>query len=294
MERELMCLTNEDCLFNFHAEHNGVQCIESTRPEDRGTESQYWFTAKMLATIFECHDDTIRRRIETLISTRDLDEAQVCGSSKIPYANGSLHDVTLYNLSVFNKIGMTFIDNPKAVEIRGRFNDVIIKAETKPQNQFSLPKTYIEALEALIASEKEKQRALEERDEARRTKTLYQEGLASQMSGRVGGLQKANNGLRKENADLKDAVGRGCNWRTISMMRDEWIKEFGHSPSYHKLKQFSEDVKIPPVQDVEEKIVLKNGSEKTNVSYRYHKEAWARYKKYEENLRVSNDEVESV
>lgn len=164
----------------------------------------------------------------------------------------------------------------------------------KTQTQFPLPATYIEALEALLASEKEKQRALDERDEAKRTKTLYQEGLASQMSGRVGGLQKANNGLRKENADLKDAVGRGCNWRTISMMRDEWIKEFGHSPSYHKLKQFSEDVKIPPVQDVEEKVVLKNGSEKTKLCYRYHKEAWARYRKYEENLRVSNAEVEAV
>ena len=294
MERELICLTNEDCLFDFNAEHNGVQCIESTRPEDRGTESQYWFTAKMLAAIFECHDDTIRRRIETLFSTGDIDEAQICVSCKMAYANGSLHEVTLYNLTVFNKVGMTFIDNQKAVEIRGRFNDVIIKEETKPQNQFSLPTTYIEALEALLASEKEKQRALEERDEARRTKTLYQEGLASQMSGRVGGLQKANNGLKKENADLKDAVGRGCNWRTISMMRDEWIKNFGHAPVWQKLKQFSEDVKIPPVQDVEEKIVLKNGSEKINVSYRYHKEAWARYKKYEENLRVSNDEVEAV
>lgn len=294
MERELVCRTN-DCLFNFNAEHNGVQCIESTKPEDRGSENQFWFTAKMLATIFECSDDTIRRRVDSLITTGDIIEPQICGYIKTPDSLGRLNkETTLYNLSVFNKIGMTFIDNQKAVEIRSRFNDVIIKAETQTQTQFSLPTTYIEALEALIASEKEKQRAIEERDEAKRTKTLYQEGLASQMSGRVGGLQKANNGLRKENADLKDAVGRGCNWRTISMMRDEWIKEFGHSPSYHKLKQFSEDVKIPPVQDVEEKVVLKNGSEKTKLCYRYHKEAWARYRKYEENLRVSNAEVEAV
>ena len=246
------------------------------------------------AAIFECSYETIRRRIDTLLCTGDIDDAQICASSKMPYSNGSLHDVTLYNLTVFNKIGMTFIDNPKAVEIRGRFNDVIIKAETQPKQKISLPTTYIEALEALLASEKEKQRAIQERDEAKRTKTLYQEGLASQMSGRVGGLQKANNCLRLENSELKDAVGRGCNWRTVSMMRDEWIKEFGHAPSYHKLKQFSEDVKIPPVQDVEEKVVLKNGSEKTKLCYRYHKEAWARYRKYEENLRVSNEEVEAV
>lgn len=152
----------------------------------------------------------------------------------------------------------------------------------------------IERAKAWIAEQEEKKRVEQERDEAIRTKTLYHEGLASEMSGRVGGLQKANNSLRKENSELKDAVGRGCNWRTVSMMKAEWIKEFGHVPSWQKLKQFSKDVGIPPVQDVEEKVVLKDGSEKTTVSYRYHKEAWARYKKYEENLRVSPDEVSLV
>lgn len=152
----------------------------------------------------------------------------------------------------------------------------------------------IERAKAWIAEQEEKKRIEQERDEAKRTKTLYQEGLASEMSGRVGGLQKSNNSLRKENSELKDAVGRGCNWRTVSMMRAEWVKKFGHVPSWQKLKQFSKDVGIPPVQDVEEKVVLKDGSEKVTVSYRYHKEAWARYKKYEENLRVTPDEVSLV
>ena len=294
MERELMCRTNEDCLFNFNAEHNGVQCIESTRPEDRGTEHQYWFTRQMLRELFDVKsDNTITNHVDILVNRGVLDVVKNLTTSPIINSNGAAHETMLYDLKVFNLLVMR-LDTDRAWNMKEKFNDVLVKAETQPKTQFSLPTTYIEALEALLASEKEKQRALEERDEARRTKTLYQEGLASQMSGRVGGLQKANNGLRKENADLKDAVGRGCNWRTISMMRDEWIKNFGHAPVWQKLKQFSEDVKIPPVQDVEEKIVLKNGSEKTNVSYRYHKEAWARYKKYEENLRVSNDEVESV
>ena len=292
MERELMCLTNEDCLFNFNAEHNGVQCIESTRPEDRETENQYWFTRQMLREIYGVKsEDTITNHVEVLLKRGVITVAKNLVTVQMANSVGAINKTTLYNLTVFNYLAMR-LDTDLAWNMKNKFNDVIVKAET--QHQFSLPKTYIEALEALIASEKEKQRAIEERDEAKRTKTLYQEGLASQMSGRVGGLQKANNGLRKENADLKDAVGRGCNWRTISMMRDEWIKNFGHAPVWQKLKQFSEDVKIPPVQDVEEKIVLKNGSEKTNVSYRYHKEAWARYKKYEENLRVSNAEVEAV
>ena len=65
----------------------------------------------MLAIIFECSYDTVKRRIDTLLCTGDIDEAQICASSKMPYSNGSLHDVTLYNLTVFNKIGMTFINN---------------------------------------------------------------------------------------------------------------------------------------------------------------------------------------
>ena len=156
------------------------------------------------------------------------------------------------------------------------------------------PDFLISILQEYKKEKAEKEKAIAERDEAIRTRTLYQSGLASEMSGRVGGLQKSNNSLRKENSELKDAVGRGCNWRTIGMMKAEWIKEFGHIPSWQKLKQFSEDVGIPPVHDVEEKVVLKNGSEKVSVSYRYHKEAWARYKKYEENLRVTPDEVSLV
>ncbi len=164
-----------------------------------------------------------------------------------------------------------------------------------------LPKTYLEALKALVSKEEERialeeeKKILEaERDEAIHTKTQYQEGLAAQMSGRVGGLVKANNVLREENNELKDAVGRGANWRTIGMMKAEWIREFGHAPVWQKLKQFSKDVCIEPIKDVEEKVVLPDGSEKTHLCYRYHREAWARYRKYEENLRVGDMEIMTI
>lgn len=164
-----------------------------------------------------------------------------------------------------------------------------------------LPKTYLEALKALVSKEEERialeeeKKILEaERDEAIHTKTQYQEGLAAQMSGRVGGLVKANNTLREENSELKDAVGRGANWRTVSMMKSEWIREFGHAPVWQKLKQFSKDVCIEPIKDVEEKVVLADGSEKTRICFRYHREAWARYRKYEENLRVGDMEIMSI
>lgn len=120
-------------------------------------------------------------------------------------------------------------------------------------------------------------------------------------NGKCGGITKNRNHyktksetLAVENEELKDAVGRGSNWRTISMMKSEWVKEFGHAPVWQKLKQFSADVCIEPVKDVEEKVVLPDGREKVHISYRYHREAWARYRKYEENLRVTDKEIENV
>ena len=95
--------------------------------------------------------------------------------------------------------------------------------------------------------------------------------------------------LTVENAELKDAVGRGMNWRTVNMMTAEWKRDFGHAPSWHKLKEFSADLpkEMKPVKDVEVKVVLRNGSEKVNILTRYHREAWEKYREYEENSRVS-------
>lgn len=192
-------------LFDFTAKHNGVQCIESLKPEDKGTERQFWFSARMLATVFDCADPkTIRSRVETLVNTGDLDEGRSLLSSQMPYSNGSVHDIVLYNLTVLNKLAMTFIDNPRAVEVRKAFNDVLVKHETQAQP------TIYDYARALIA-EKERSDALEaqnkalalERDEAIRTKTQYQSNLAAQMSGRVGGLTAALNRARTENDRLK-------------------------------------------------------------------------------------------
>ena len=95
--------------------------------------------------------------------------------------------------------------------------------------------------------------------------------------------------LTAENAELKDAVGRGTNWHTVNMMTAEWKRDFGHAPSWHKLKEFSADLPkdMQPVKDVEVKVVTSNGSEKISKVFRYHREAWAKYREYEENSRVS-------
>ena len=117
-----------------------------------------------------------------------------------------------------------------------------------------------------------------ERDEAIRTKAMIGSAKSRECAK-----------LTTENAELKDAVGRGSNWQTVAMMRAEWKREFGHAPDWHKLMKFSSDLPtdMQPAKDVEEKVILSNGREKINLLFRYHREAWSKYREYEENLRVS-------
>ena len=48
---------------------------------------------------------------------------------------------------------------------------------------------------------------------------------------------------------------------------------------------------MQPIKDVEEKVVLHNGGEKVRLVNRYHIEAWAKYREYEENLTVTKNLV---
>ena len=164
------------------------------------------------------------------------------------------------------------------------------------QPTLAIPKTLPEALRA-YADEVERREAAEkraitaesERDEAVRTKAKIGSHREATAMNTASQKSKECAKLTAENAELKDAVGRGTNWRTVAMMTAEWKRDFGHAPSYHKLKLFSADLPtdMQPIKDVEEKVVLHNGSEKLRKVNRYHREAWAKYREYEENLRVS-------
>lgn len=213
-------------VFNFNATHNGIQCIQSLKPEDQGNENQFWFNAKMLSEILKCGVDTIRRRVDTLLSTGDIIETQNCVSIKIPDSLGRMiQETVIYNLTVFNKIAMTFIDNPKAVEIRTKFNDVIIKHETKQSILPSLSKedqlflniihtnskeqTALALNEYKIYRDEREQEIAFERDEAIRTKAFISSKREATLMGKVGGTTKAlinerekNTKLLKENVDL--------------------------------------------------------------------------------------------
>ena len=166
----------------------------------------------------------------------------------------------------------------------------------QPQPQPALPTTYIEALEALVASEKAKLALQAERDEAVRTKAMIGSRREATAMATASAKSKECAKLTAENEELKDAVGRGTNWRTVSVMKSEWKREFGHEPVWQKLMKFSVDLPtdMQPVKDVHEKVVLHNGSEKLSEVYRYHVEAWTRYRQYEETIRVTGAQTKNV
>lgn len=144
--------------FNYNSSHNNFPAIESLNPIDIGTERQFRFTAKMLCDMFQITKPTLYSRVETLVNVGDLSVKNSL-QIKIPDSNGRSHETTIYDLTVLNKLAMTMIDNPIAVNVRKAFNDVIVQVETTGQYNVQpvVPQTYLEALKALVASEEEKE-----------------------------------------------------------------------------------------------------------------------------------------
>lgn len=125
-------MTNEIMKFNYNSSHNSFPAIESLNPIDIGTERQFRFTAKMLCDMFQITKPTLYSRVETLVNVGDLSVKNSL-QIKIPDSNGRTHETTVYDLTVLNKLAMTMIDNPVAVEARKAFNDVIVQIETTGQ-----------------------------------------------------------------------------------------------------------------------------------------------------------------
>ena len=216
-------MTNEIMKFNYNSSHNNFPAIESLNPIDIGTERQFRFTAKMLCDMFQITKPTLYSRVETLVNVGDLSVKNSL-QIKIPDSNGRSHETTIYDLTVLNKLAMTMIDNPIAVNVRKAFNDVIVQVETTGQYNTKpvVPQTYLEALKALVASEEEKEQlkltnenlttelteVSKQRDKAIQTKQQISDSKTAKALGRVGGLVTANN-------RLKDELYLNRNYRTI-------------------------------------------------------------------------------
>ena len=284
--------SNSQELFDFNATHNGEACIESLDPKDRGTERQFRFTRALLCTLLGVKsDNTISNHIEAFIKRGVIEVVKNLTTLKIP-TNGGMQETVLYDLTVFNHLVMR-LDTDKAWEMKEKFNDVLVKHETQAQPELTDAEIMSRALEIAhrtLALREERIKALTaERDEAIRTKAQIGSSREATAMATASAKSRECKRLTAENAELKDAVGRGMNWHTVNMMTAEWKREFGHAPDWHQLKKFSADLpkEMKPVKDVEVKVVLSNGSEKVNKVFRYHREAWAKYREYEENSRVS-------
>lgn len=286
--------SNSQELFDFNAVHNGEHCIASLDPKDRGTERQFRFTRALLCTLLGVKkEDTITNHVDKLLERGAVTVTKNLVTVKIANSVGAVNETTLYDLTVFNHLVMR-LDTDRAWEMKAKFNDVLIKHETgvaQPElTDAEIMSRALEIAHRTLALREERIKTLQaERDEAIRTKAMIGSSREATAMATASAKSRECKRLTAENAELKDAVGRGNNWRTVAMMTAEWKREFGHVPSYHKLKLFSSDLPtdMQPIKDVEVKAVLKNGSEKVSLVNRYHREAWAKYREYEENSRVS-------
>ena len=258
-------MTNEIMKFDYNSSHNNFPAIESLNPLDIGTEKQFRFTTKMLCDMFQVVKATVYSRIETLVNTGDL-SVQNFEQTKVPDSRGSMHETTIYDLTVLNKLAMTMIDNPIAVNVRKAFNDVIVKVETTGQYnaQPIVPQTYLEALKALVASEEEKEQlkltnetlttelteVSKQRDKAIQTKQQISDSKTAKALGRVGGLVTANN-------RLKDELYGNRNRRTIKAvaianhLKDKDI-------SYHKLIKYCKEHNLEIIKVPDERFTVAN------------------------------------
>ena len=108
MKTDLMCRMSSDCTFNFNAEHNGVQCIESTKTEDRGTESQFWFTRQMLRDIYGVKSEyTITNHVDVLLKHGFITVAKNLATVQMANSVGAVNRTTLYDLKVFNYLAIS-------------------------------------------------------------------------------------------------------------------------------------------------------------------------------------------
>ena len=237
--------------------HNDIQCIESLDPNDKGTSRQYWFTASMLANIFDISFKTVKNNVDFLIKWGEVTDCKNLQSVQMQNNSGAISDLTLYDLQVFNKLAMQ-LRTDAAMEIRSKFSDILVEIETTGQyNAKDMPKSlpealraYADAIEAKEQADKECERQRLIAEEAIRTKAQISDKKTASALGRVGGLVAANN-------RLKDELYGNRNRRTIKAvaianhLKDKDI-------SYHKLIKYCKEHNLEIIKVPDERFTVAN------------------------------------
>ena len=195
--------------------HNNIQCIESLDPNDKGTSRQYWFSASMLANIFDIALNTVKNNVDFLVKWGEVTIVKNLTIVQTQNSVGAVKDTTLYDLQVFNKLAMQ-LRTDAAMEIRNKFSDILVEIETTGQyNAKYMPKSlpealraYADAIEAKEQADKECERQRLIAEEAIRTKAHISDKKTATALGQVGGLKASNN-------RLKDELYANRNYRTI-------------------------------------------------------------------------------
>ena len=141
---------------------------------------------------------------------------------------GATKETQLYDLHVFNKLAMQ-LRTDSAMEIRSKFSDILVEVETTGSynTQPSVPKTYLEALKALVASEEEKEHLklvneslTQERDQAIKTKAQIGSKREATIMGKLGVQSKKIVKLEDDLTKANDNVNALQNEldRTLSTM----------------------------------------------------------------------------
>ena len=231
--------------------HNNIQCIESLDPNDKGTSRQYWFTASMLASIFDITRQAVKNNIDFLEKWGEVTMVKNFTIVQTQNSVGAVKDTTLYDLQVFNKLAMQ-LRTDAAMEIRNKFSDILVEIETTGQyNAKDMPKSlpealraYADAIEAKEQADKECERQRLIAEEAIRTKAQISDKKTASALGRVGGLVTANN-------RLKDELYLNRNYRTIGAIAQlNGISE--NSLNWRLLKSYcnEHDLEVMKIQGV--------------------------------------------
>ena len=302
-------VSSSSSVFNFDAEHNGVPCIVSTRPEDQGTEQEVWFTRQMLRDIFDVKsDNTITNHVEALLNRGIVNELKNLSSLNVKNESGNgAVKTTLYDLKVFNFLAMR-LDTDRAWEVKEKFNDIIVKEETKKE-ETTLPALSEEdhfflnilhakgteetavALKEYKSYRDERERELERQkdDAVRKRHAINDKRTATLMvakredNKKINQLTCENNDLKEQNEILQKDKEQliksfGCTptkheWLTVSVMRDIWQKNFKKEPQWYDLKRIiKENGLVQPIKDVKE--IVNNKEKFVN---RYPRRAWEIY-----------------